>query len=185
LFDGLDLNFQLDLIADQDAAAFEGGVPVQAEVTSVELRLAGEAGDGLSVGRDADAVEGHVERNFAGLIADGQVADELELVAGALNTGALEGDRRELLDVEEVGRTQVSITPVVGGVDAGRIDLDLNGRQSGVLAVVKDGTGDAGKAALDGRDHHVADAELDQAVGGIDLPGGMGQDGGGGGGGHE
>src|SRR5438270_711495 len=61
------------------------------------------------------------------------------------------------------------------------LDLGPDGRAARVVGDVQDGAADAGEAALDGGDHHVADAELDQAVGWVDLPGGAGLGGWGGG----
>jgi hypothetical protein len=51
-------------------------------------------------------------------VAGGQIAGHLELgLAGLLDLGRLEGDRRELGDVEEVGRLEVRVALGLAGVD--------------------------------------------------------------------
>ena len=68
-----------------------------------------------------DALERRVEHDRAGDAADREVALEPEPVAVVVgHPGAAEGDRRELLDVEEVGAAQVVVALGVAGGDAGR-----------------------------------------------------------------
>jgi hypothetical protein len=52
--------------------------------------------------------------------------------------GALEGQRRVLLDAEEVGRAQVRVAIAFVGVDAGRPDRDLHRGRLRLLFVVVD-----------------------------------------------
>src|SRR5207248_3216902 len=131
------------------------------------------------------AVERRLQRHLARLAVQRQLSDHAEAVPAArLDAGAGEGDGRVLLDVEEVGRAQVRVALGVAGGNRGRVDLGPDGRAARVVGDVQDSAADAGEAALDGGDHHVADAELDQAVGGVDLPGGQGLGGRGGGDAH-
>src|SRR5918995_304806 len=61
-----DVERDLDLFADEDAAGLEGGVPVEAVVLAVEGRRRGEADDLRAEGRGATASLLGVERELAG-----------------------------------------------------------------------------------------------------------------------
>ena len=63
------------------------------------------------------------------------------LSRSAFTRGRPEGDRREVLDVEEVGTLEVAVAVVVAGAQAGGADLDLD---VGVLGLL--GDGDAARA---------------------------------------
>src|SRR5690606_39851537 len=88
LLDGLDLEAQLDVVADQEAAALERDVPGQAEVLAGDLAGGGEAGAEHAVGAVGRAVvlDGQLDR--AGDAVDRQVAQQRELLALALDAGA-------------------------------------------------------------------------------------------------
>ena len=73
LLDGLDLQADLDLVPDQDAAGLERGVPVQAEVLAVERRPGAEPGHGEAVRALVRAQVLALERDRAGDAADGQI----------------------------------------------------------------------------------------------------------------
>ncbi len=114
----LDVDDELDLLGDQDAALFEVGVPGQAPVGAVELAGGLEGGLVVAPGVGGDAVELDVEGDRLGDALDGQVAGEGVAVVG----GADEGDLGEGVDVEEVGAAQVGVA--VGGAGADRGGLD-------------------------------------------------------------
>src|SRR5579863_490889 len=63
---GLDLQVQLDLVGDYDAAAFDRRVVGHAEVAAVDLALRGEASAGAAVRILAEAVELELQRYLAG-----------------------------------------------------------------------------------------------------------------------
>ncbi len=69
-----------------------------------------------------EAEERRVERDRPGRLADRQVAgDPVVVAADVLDRGRAEGHEREVLGVEEVGRTEVAVARAVRGVDrAGR-----------------------------------------------------------------
>ena len=107
-----------------------------------------------------------------GVALDRQVAGQLVAVAaGELDLGALEGHRRELVDLEEVGRAKVLVALLVVGADARRLDrgLDLRlsragrGRSSPVAV-------DLGEVAAHGHHAEMLGRELDLGVKRIELP---------------
>src|SRR6478735_10306655 len=72
----LDVDDELDLLGDQDAALFQAGVPGQAPVGAVELAGGLEGGLVVAPGVGGDAVELDVEGDRLGDALDGQVAGE-------------------------------------------------------------------------------------------------------------
>ena len=75
----------------------------------------------------------HRQRDLLRDAADRQVADHVVAFAALLDDPlALEGDVRELLDVEEVGRAQVRVAIRLVGVDARRLDRELDRRELGL-----------------------------------------------------
>src|SRR5262249_48059202 len=97
----------------------------------------------------------------------GQVARHLVAVLDRLDGGALEGDRRELLDVEEVGAAQVVVALLVGGVDA----LGLDGHAERALAGVpvdREVAGEVVEPAVDPTQPEVRDLEGDAGGGGVE-----------------
>src|SRR5918994_2586443 len=71
-----DVERDLDLFADEDAAGLEGGVPVEAVVLAVEGRRRGEADDLRAEGRGATASLLGVDRDLAGDAVHRQVAGD-------------------------------------------------------------------------------------------------------------
>src|SRR4051794_27116300 len=89
----LDLDQDLDRVADQQPARFESGVPVQAEILAIDRGLGGEAGHFLTPRVLTTTVQGRVEDDFPGGATDREVADDLVVIATlrAFDSGALEG----------------------------------------------------------------------------------------------
>src|SRR5690606_28634145 len=116
------VDFDLDLVADQNAAGFQCSVPGDAEFLAGDGGRSEEANAGCAECVYCLAAEFCVEFNFLGHAADGQVANENELARVALDGGGLEGHGWELLGVEEVFTLQVAVAIGVLGVD--RCDLD-------------------------------------------------------------
>src|SRR5215211_2509775 len=105
LLDGLDLELEAGLLAYQDTAALERGIPGEAELLAVDLGAGREAGPAAAprVGRPAVVLD--VEHDRPGYAVDGQVAGEREVAGRApLDSVAPELDLRITLDIEEVGR---------------------------------------------------------------------------------
>src|SRR5262249_6163792 len=99
-----------------------------------------------------------------------QVARHLVMrVVHLLETGALEGDRWKLFDVEEVRSFQVGIAFGEVGVDAAGLDLHLDGTVRGVLVVQAKRAGKLIEAAKNVTDPEMLGAEDERGVDGIDL----------------
>src|SRR5438552_16242401 len=101
--DGLDGQFDAGGLADEEAAGFESHVPGEPEVLAVHLGSGAEADALVAHGGGAATVEVDLEGDGLGGAVHGQIADQLPgVVAQWLHAGRREGDRRVVLDVEEV-----------------------------------------------------------------------------------
>src|SRR5687768_1773571 len=93
--DRLDLDADLDRVADQDAAGLQRDVPGQAEVGTADARLGAEGGDRRAERIDRLAVVDHIQLDRARRAADRQVADDAQAAGPRLlDPGAGEGDPR-------------------------------------------------------------------------------------------
>src|SRR3954471_16173737 len=102
-----DVELELDLLADEHAALVEREVPREVPVATVDGRAALEAGAEVAPRVVGGAGELELHGDGVGLVVDGEVADEgVDVVLDLRDLGAGEGDRRELLDVEEVRGAQ-------------------------------------------------------------------------------
>src|SRR5690606_35138623 len=129
LADGLALDLDRDLLADEHAAGLQGDVPGQAEVLTVDLGLRGEAEDVGAERAAPRALELDVEVDRAGHILDRQLTGEHKRVpAVRLDAGAPVREGRVLLDVQEVAALQVRVPLSVAGGDAGGLDGRGDGR---------------------------------------------------------
>src|SRR5580658_9206841 len=172
----LELQSNVNLFADHDSAGFQRGIEGQAKLPAVD-------GGG---GSDADARVAPRVLDRRGGTFDGKLylagdavnaerpCDENAAIGTPRDTGRAEGEGRELLDVEEVRTLEVGVALGVAGVDGGGIDGSFDTGPGGVGSIVGELAGNAGKAAADVGDHHVADAELGGGVDGVDGPGGDG-----------
>ena len=120
--DGRDVERDLDLVADEDAAGLERGVPGQAVVLARDLERGLEAGARVAerVGRGAGELGG--ELDVAGHAVDGEVADDDVVVAVRADARRGEGPDRLLLGVPEVGALEVPVAVLVAGVDRRRVE---------------------------------------------------------------
>src|SRR5512132_3129163 len=95
--DRLDLDADLDVVADEDSASLERLVPGQPEVAPIDLAGRGEADPLAPPWILAPALVARLQRQLARRAADGEVADDGELLARlgarAVDALALEGDR--------------------------------------------------------------------------------------------
>ena len=81
---------------------------------------------------------------------------------------ALEGHRRELIGVEEIGPAQVLVAHRVCGIDALDADRGIDAGVLGVIGIDVDGAGDFGEAPGDVAEE-VADLEAHGGVDRVDL----------------
>src|SRR5437667_318524 len=154
--DGLHRQFDARRLADEDAPGLQGDIPGEPEVFAVDLGGRAEA-DALVAHRGgAAAVEVDLEGDGLGGAVHGQVPDDLPgLVAQRLHSRRREGDRRVVLDVEEVAALEVRVTVIVSRAHAGRVDLHLDMRVLRVLGN-RDLTSDGAETAADLGDHEMA-----------------------------
>src|SRR5437870_3270565 len=100
--DRLDLDGQLDLVADDHAAGLQREVPGEPEVLAIDRRSRREAGAQLSPHVLLAAGVVDLENDLAGRAADGEVARDAQAArARLLDALAGEGHVREVLGVEE------------------------------------------------------------------------------------
>ena len=111
-----------------------------------------------------------LQRHWTGYAGDREITRDTEIVARALDLGALEGDRRILLDVEEVGRTKMRVTFLITSVEARRVDGHVDLRRGRVVVLDCDRAVHIPEMTANRRDHEMLDRKLRLGVGGIDLP---------------
>lgn len=156
--DGGEFDFDGDLLADEDAAGFEGHVPVEAEILAVDGGFDGQAGA-------LHAVEVFELALIFGIEGDGlcdavhcQVASYAVLVAAErLDVRAFEGDEWILFRVKEIGGAEMRVALFVAGVDAGDIGLGFDPGMFGMRLVDGKLAAYNVELSLDGADHHVPD----------------------------
>src|SRR5215467_1779395 len=125
LANGFQLDLDLDLIADQEAASFESHIPVQTKILPVEVRLRAKPGNGLAQWIGADAVEGDVEGDLARLSADREITGYAEVLARTGYAPTLKSDRGMVGDVEEVGRAEVLVSLGIAGDQRRHVNFGL------------------------------------------------------------
>src|SRR3954449_4339756 len=172
LLHGGDVELELDLLADEDAALVEREVPGQVPVATVDRRLALEADAEAAPRVHRGAGELPVDGDRVGLAVDGEVTDQgVDVVVDLLHLGADEGDLGVVGDVEEVRGEQVGVAVGVAGVNARHVDLDLGPAVRGVLLVEEDLAAVDLEAAANGGDHGVLGGEAEAAVRRVDVVG--------------
>src|SRR4051812_34894759 len=170
--DSGNVELELDLLADEDAALVERDLEGKAPVATVDGRLALEPDAEAAPRVDRGAVELPVDGDRVGLAVDGEITDQrVDVVLHLLDLRTDEGDLRVVGDVEEVGGAQVRIAVGVAGVDAVDVDLDLGPAVLGVLLVEEDLAAVDLERAADGGDHGVLGGKPHAAVRGVDVIG--------------
>src|SRR5262249_10365305 len=142
--------FDVDAIADQDAAGLQHLIPFEAEVLPVHGTFGDESHPLVApriLGPAAVLdVEGHLPRD----VTDRQVAGHpAAVVVLLLDAPAPEAELGKLLDIEEIGRSEVCVSLGHAGVDAGRINRDLDDRSCEIAVVDLDAAGIFGEPASD------------------------------------
>src|ERR1700758_1086289 len=168
LLDSLDLEGDRHLVADHRAARFQRQVDVDTEVLTVQHHRCLEAGDLTVAHARVDAVEVQVERDRPGHALEGELTAEHIVVAVRLHRAGGECRNGVLLDVEEVGRLNVSVALVVAGVDGIHPDLGMHRRRA-VLGN-HDRAAEVVELAADLADHQMAYPEVDRGVHRVDCP---------------
>src|SRR5512140_2413485 len=138
LLHGLELDRDLDLLADEHAARLERGVPDEAELAAVEGRLGGEARALVAPRVLARAGELGVQDDLLLHAVELEVARHPVARAGLLDPARAEGELRVLRDVEEVRGAQVRVAVGHLGVDGGGVDGRLDRGAGEVLRVELD-----------------------------------------------
>src|ERR1700730_3525498 len=169
--DGLEVDLELDIVTEQEAAGLESLVPGQVVVLSVQLGLGGEAHAAVAPWVLALATEAGVKRDLLAFAADGHITDHLEVRRGlTLDSLALEGDGRIFLDIKvPIGAAEVVIAHLNPSIDGRRIEdnVDFGGIQ--VVVVDLDVALFDLHLAAHFR-HHVPDRKRDAAMARIDCP---------------
>src|SRR5260221_793120 len=170
LLDNLALDEELDVIAD-DPLAVEHRTKRHAEVLAVDLAL-GAIADAVAHHRVVEfAIDYPRQRDWLGIALDGQVAGQVVAIAAQrFDLGALEGDRRIVRDIEEVGGSQVVVALLVVGPDARRLDGNFYGRRFLVVGVDIPRDADLGEVATHRHHAQVLCGELDLRLESIGLP---------------
>src|SRR5260221_4099776 len=171
VLDDLALEKERDVIAD-DPLAVEHRAERHAEVLAIDLAL-GAVADTVAHHRVVEfAIDYPRQRDRLGIALDGQVAGQVVAIATErLDLGALEGDRRVVRDVEEVGGSQVVVALLVVGPDARRLDGNFYCRRFWVVGVDIPRDADLGEVATHRHHAQVLGGELDLRVERIGLPG--------------
>src|SRR3954463_9782620 len=99
--DELRVNVKLDVVADQHAACFQRLVPHEAEVATIDLCVGAEAKPLAAPRIDALALISRVEGDRLRRTANRQLPGDGEALLRARDLRALEGDFREVLDIQE------------------------------------------------------------------------------------
>src|SRR5690349_20436962 len=101
--DSLDLELDVDAVADQDAARLEELIPGEAEVLSIQRRLCCEANPFVPPWVLAAAAVRGVQRDLPRDTVEGQIADDAVAVfPDLLDALAREAELGKLFDVQEV-----------------------------------------------------------------------------------
>src|SRR4051812_15269697 len=178
--DRLDVERDLDLVADDYAAPGELVLPRDAEVVPVDPgdRLEADPAQlALALVAEperrrplAEVVD--IESDRAGDTADRQFHVALEgRAGGALGEAPAEADPRVMFDVEEVGAAQVLVALRLAAPEPGGVDLAREARIQTVGLVELECAVDVLEVAAHPGDHHVPRAELGRGVPRFEQPG--------------
>ena len=133
--DQLDVDLDLDVLADHQATGFEQPIVGQAELGAVDGQSTAHAETCVAPGilDGAGDVDRHANRLGGPL--DGQVTDSHQLIAIPLDRGTAEADLGVVLDIEEVRAAEIFVPTLVAGVDRGRDDHHLDRRTGQILQI--------------------------------------------------
>src|SRR5579859_5008402 len=167
----LTVDLQLDLLADEQATATEGNVPVEPPVGAGDGPGQRAADLDVAVRVNDRAAVFVIERDLASDAFDLQVTGDVEMVAGWRDRLQREHDLRVLLDVEEVGALEVPVAHLVVGRDARGLDGDGPAAGGRIVRIVQLEVGlHLSEAATNGCDTEMLRAEADCGVMRIKTP---------------
>ncbi len=132
---GFDFDRDLDLLANEHSTGLEGGIVVEPEVRAVDFGGSGVTQHLLAPRIGALAIEFGIQHNLVSHATNREIAGHLEIVALGFDAGALEGQGREVLRIEEIRRAEVRIALLFTRVDTGGADFDIDARVLDVLVV--------------------------------------------------
>lgn len=134
---------------DAEVVSVEHGTGLEPEPPHLAAALVPDP-----VGRRPLPEVGDLEGDLARDAPQGQVGHRpVVVVTGALDEATAKGDRRVVLDIEEVRGAQMRVAVGLTGPDAGRVDLAPEGRAQRILAVELDLAVDVLEQASDPGDH--------------------------------
>src|SRR4029077_9778919 len=120
---GLDLQADFDLIAHEETAAFQGTVPMEAEVLSVQGGLRADAGPPVAERIDVIAPGMRIERHRPVDPAHGKHASDRIAVLGRLAyRGTLKDNLGITFDIEKVDATKVIVPDRDAGINRRRVE---------------------------------------------------------------
>src|SRR5882672_11465960 len=141
--DQFDVDDDGNIVADNDAAVVQSSVPLHAEVLAIDFGGGGRGVAGVAPGiLDGSGWTFHVEYNFLGRAADGEVAGDLKFAGRKLlDLLGLESNRRVVGDIEEFFTAQVVIAVGHAGVHGVSVNGDFDGGLGDVLVIEDDRAG--------------------------------------------
>src|SRR6266849_303818 len=179
LLDHFRINGDVDIVTDYNATVVQGGVPLHAEVLSIDFGESAGSGALIAPGiLDGSGGPIHIEHDFLAGAANGEIAGDFELAGSNLfNLFGLESHGGEVRDVEKFVAPKVVVAAGLAGVHGGDVNGDVDGGFGDVLVVEHDRAVDLAERAADGGNGHVTDRKLRGGMLRIDLPLGSGRDG--------
>src|SRR5437899_3646760 len=170
LEDRLDLQVDIDLVADEKATALQRTVPLEAEVLPVQGGPRAHARPSVAEWIDAIAGGAGMERHWPVDAAHREHADDGIVVLSRLaDRSTVKDDLRIPLDIEEIDASKVIVADLDPGVDRGRVEAGNNHRLQWIQVIGLDGAAGHNHMAPD-LGEHVADRELRLAVRRVDGP---------------
>src|SRR6266566_7084656 len=166
----LGLDVDGDLVADDDAAALDRGVPADPEVVPVDDGGRAEAQASATPRVVPETADLDLQGDRLGDAADREVAVDQEVIAVRPDAGRPERQLGVGLDLEEVAAPQVVVALLRAGRDGRQLDLGLG---VGVERVRRglDGARELLELAANLGHHQVPCHEADLGVGRVEVPG--------------
>jgi hypothetical protein len=171
--DCLGVDGDFDQIADDATEFLQRGVPAHPEVLAVYLGCGRKAS--ASLGALVRAILpprclpltqiGNPKCTRSSHAADVQIPENgIVVVTEQADLTATEGDRGEVLDVEEISATQMSVASRLPRPQVAGVDLYLNRRVLRACGIEDEPAADVFEMSPDVSDHHVAHTEFGGSV---------------------
>src|SRR5262249_42835251 len=170
--DHLEIDGDVDLVADHHAAAINVGIPLHAIVLAVDFGRGARGHAGVAprifhlIRRTFD-----IEDNFLCDAANGEVTGDFEFAGrDVFHFFGFESDGGVFGGIKKLFAAEVLVALGFTGVDRFGIDGNVDGGLADVLVVPIYGAVYAFELAAHGGNHEVLDGEASGRVRGIDLP---------------